>query len=239
MKNESIHSLMKTEISRRCFMGGVGFTAGVIAVLPSLNLSAAQNYGPWITLFNGTNLNGWTGVNGTTSNWTVENGLLVSAGRWEGNATWIAHKQVFADFELEVEFRYEPGCNSGVFFRTPLVEKSPAYLGNEIQIADMSDQNLLEKITPDRYMGALYNVETPTGDATKNPGEWQLMKVNCNGSRCRVTVNDLLVQDVDLTQFPEDVKKAHPGLLRADGHIGLQSKDVRIEFRKIRIREID
>ncbi|MDA0349000.1 MAG: DUF1080 domain-containing protein [Verrucomicrobia bacterium] len=238
MKTELNFCLLKTSIFRRRFIGDVGVIAGAMTILPLLNLSAVETHGPWISLFNGKDLAGWKGVNGTMTNWKIKNGLLVSTGRWEGNATWIAHEQVFADFELEVEFRYDPGCNSGVFFRTPLVEKSPAYLGNEIQIADMTDEKLLEKITSDRYMGALYNVASPTGDATKKPGEWQGMNVRCVGERFRVTVNDLLVQDFDLTQFPEDVKKAHPGLLRSDGHIGLQNKDVRIEFRKVRIREI-
>ena len=203
-----------------------------------LNLRATENYGPWISLFNGKDLAGWKGVNGTSTNWKVENGLLTNTGRKEGNASWIAHERVFADFELELEFRFEAGCNSGVFFRTPLVIKSPAYLGNEIQIADMSDPQLQEKLTPHRHMGALYTVAPPMREVTKKPGEWHSMSVHCIRELCRVTVNGQLVQDVKLNQFPDEVKKEHPGLLRTDGYIGLQSKEIRIEFRSARIREI-
>lgn len=165
--------------------------------------------------------------------------MLSNTGRQKGNAGWIAHERIFANFELELEFRLAPGCNSGVFFRAPLDKGRPAYLGNEIQIADMSDAELLKKLTPDRRMGGLYNVNPPQSDGARKPGEWQTMTVRCVGSRCQVTVNGKVAQDVDLAGFPEDVKSAHPGLLRKDGHIGLQSKAVPIEFRKVRIRELD
>ena len=203
----------------------------------SVGHSATAN-ATWIPLFNGRDLTGWKGANGTATNWKVKDGLLTNTGRRKGNASWIAHERIFSDFELDVAFRLAPGCNSGVFFRTPLEKGRPAYLGNEIQIADMSDAELLKKLTPDRRMGGLYNVNPPQTDAAKNPGHWQSMTVRCLGPSCRVTVNGRVAQDVDLTSFPEDVKKTHPGLMRKDGHIGLQSKEVPIEFRTVRIREL-
>ena len=238
MKDYLNNKLEIVEISRRRFVRNVGVTAGTMTLLPWLSLSAAEKYGPWITLFNGKDLAGWKGVNGTSTHWKVMNGLLVNTGRKKGNASWIAHEQVFGDFELEVEFRFEAGCNSGVFFRTPLVEKSPAYLGNEIQIADLSHPELQKKLTIDRHMGALYTVAPPAREVGEKPGQWHRMNVRCVGPRCQVSINEQVVQDVDLTQFPEDVIKEHPGLLRKDGHIGLQSKEVPVEFRRVRIREV-
>lgn len=207
--------------------------------MATAGLATPATAGPdWIHLFNSKDLSGWKGANGTATNWKVENNLLINTGRNKGNASWIAHERVFADFELKVEFRLSPGCNSGVFFRTPLDKGRPAYLGNEIQIADMSDAELLKKLTPDRRMGGLSNVNPPKNDAARKPGEWQSLTVHCLGPRCRVTVNRQVAQDVDLTSFPEEVQKKHPGLLRKNGHIGLQSKEVSIEFRTIRIREL-
>lgn len=225
---------MKRALSRRQFLGA----ALVACASPRVSRSATAD-ADWIQLFNGRDLSGWKGANGASSHWKVENGLLVNTGRQKGGASWIAHQRIFSDFELEVEFRLAPGCNSGVFFRTPLDKGRPAYLGNEIQIADMSNAELLKKLTPDRRMGGLYNVNPPATDAAKKPGQWQSMAIRCVGAHCRVTVNGRIAQDVDMTQFPDDVKKAHPGLLRKDGHIGLQSKEIRIAFRKVRIREID
>ncbi len=238
MKGSSNNKGTNTNIFRRHFVKNLTFPLGALTLLPMLNLNAAEDRSPWISLFNSKDLSGWRGVNGTSTNWKVENGLLVSTGREQGNASWIAHNRVFEDFELEVEFRFEAGCNSGVFFRTPLVEKSPAYLGNEIQIADMSDPALQEKLSSDRHMGALYTVAPPTTNAAKKPGQWHRMNVRCVGTHCRVSINKQVVQDVDLTTFSDELKESHPGLLRRDGHIGLQSKDVRIEFRRIRIREV-
>ena len=126
----------------------------------------------------------------------------------------------------------------GSFFVRRWLKKSPAYLGNEIQIADMSDAALQDKLTPDRHMGALYTVAPPAVDIAKKPGQWHRMKVRCVGAHCQVSINQQVVQDVDLTKFSDELTESHPGLLRQEGHIGLQSKDVRIEFRRIRIREI-
>ena len=224
---------MKSPFSRRQFL----YSAFVGAASTRLAMSATAQP-DWIPLFNGKNLSGWKGANGTATNWKVENGLLVNTGRKKGNASWIAHERVFDNFELELEFRFDPGCNSGVFFRTPLEKGRPAYIGNEIQIADMSNAALLKKLTPDRRMGGLYNVNPPKIDAARKPGQWQTMVVRCLDSRCRVTVNGKVAQVVDLTSFPAEVTRKHPGLLRKDGHIGLQSKEVPIEFRAVRIREI-
>ena len=224
---------MKSPFSRRQFL----YSAFVGAASTRLAMSATAQP-DWIPLFNGKNLSGWKGANGTATNWKVENGLLVNTGRKKGNASWIAHERVFDNFELELEFRFDPGCNSGVFFRTPLEKGRPAYLGNEIQIADMSNAALLKKLTPDRHMGALYTVSPPTLDAAKKPGEWHRMIVRCVGPRCHVSINNQVVQDVYLTSFSDEIKETHPGLLRKDGHIGLQSKEVPIEFRAVRIREI-
>ena len=129
MKGSSNNKGTSTNIFRRHFVGNLAKPLGALTLLPLLNLNAAGVLSPWISLFNGKDLTGWKGVNGTSTNWEVENGLLVSTGREQGNASWIAHECVFDDFELEVEFQFEAGCNSGVFFRTPLVKKKPRLSG--------------------------------------------------------------------------------------------------------------
>lgn len=225
-------------ISRLRFVKKACTTLAAMSLLPRLKLKAADRFGSWISLFNGKDLTGWEGVNGTSTNWTVNNGLLINTGRKKGNASWIAHERVFANFELELEFQFEAGCNSGVFFRTPLVKKSPAYLGNEIQIADMHDPQLQETLSHDRHMGALYTVSPPLRNVAAKPTEWQRMRIVCNAEHCQVTLNDQLVQEVQLNQFPNEVTKEHPGLLNPRGHIGLQSKETPIKFRNLRIREI-
>jgi hypothetical protein len=102
----------------------------------------------------------------------------------------------------------------------------------------MHDPQLQEKLSHDRHMGALYTVSPPSKEAAKKPGEWQRINVLCKAEHCQVRVNGILLQDVQLNQFSKDILKEHPGLLRSNGHIGLQSKETPIEFRTVRIREI-
>ncbi len=229
---------MNTQFTRRHFLNSVAASITTTCLLPRALMGGTESYGPWISLFNGKDLNGWEGVNGSAANWSANNGVLRNTGRKSGNASWIAHERVFADFELEVEFRFEAGCNSGVFFRTPLVKKSPAYLGNEIQIADMSDPGLQEKLSHNRHMGALYTVSPPTKHAGRKPKEWNQMTLHCKAEHFQLTLNDQKVQDLRLNKFSKAITKEHPGLLNTEGHIGLQSKETPIEFRTLRVREL-
>ncbi len=81
MKGNSRNMGANTNIFRRHFVKNLAVPLGMLTLLPLLNLNAAEDRGPWISLFNGKDLTGWEGVNGTSTNWKVENGLLVSTSR--------------------------------------------------------------------------------------------------------------------------------------------------------------
>lgn len=191
-----------------------------------------------VYLFNGVDLSGWQPVNGHADNWSVADGILT----WNGGegARMIATKETYADFELELEFNYAPGCNSGVFFRTPIVKAGrPAFEGNEVQIVDEAFPKYQEKMTEDRRMGAIYSVAPPTAEVKAPPNAWHRMTIRCLGAHCRITLNDTVILDRDLTSFPAEKKKEHPGLTRPSGHICLQSKpDSKIKFRNIRLQTL-
>ena len=188
-------------------------------------------------LFNGLDLTRWQTTNGHTDNWSVADGILI----WNGGegARWIATDITYSDFELNLEFNYAPGANSGVFFRTPLTKTRPAYEGNEIQIVDEVASKNADTMTEHRRMGALYTVQPPLAKASAPPNQWHRFTLRCHGSHCKVTINDTVVIDHDLTAFSDDLKKEHPGRLRTEGHIGLQSKpESKIKFRNLTIKKL-
>tara|TARA_R110002096_G_scaffold290007_2_gene484312 strand:+ start:1483 stop:2148 length:666 start_codon:yes stop_codon:yes gene_type:complete len=72
-----------------------------------------------LTIFNGKNLDGWTGH---LKGWKVENGELVGTAankREKDRATWIRTEQKFEDFELSmwVKLLGDRNRNSGVYYR--------------------------------------------------------------------------------------------------------------------------
>ena len=185
----------------------------------------------WKPLFTGKDLSCWQPVGGPIDNWRVADGLLSCSG--EEGSRWIATKETFDDFELELEFKVSPDGNSGVFLRMPL-EGKPATDGMEIQIADDYAPRYVEKGVI-KHTGALYGIQPPSRQVSRKAGQWQKMRILCAGRRVEVFLNDRQVIDVDLDAYPE-LSKDRPGMTRTGGHVGLQNHKSPIEFRNIRIR---
>lgn len=207
----------------------------VISVFSALSAVKSSAEPAPKSLFDGKSFAGWQGVGGDMANWEARDGIL----SWNGGpgARWIATDETFDDFELELEFKYAAGANSGIFYRTPLTKGRPAYEGNEIQIVDESAAGFAEKLTEDRRMGALYTVQPPSQKVQAPPGQWHRLDIRCVGTRLVVSLKGIAVIDTILSEYPAALLKEHPGLLRRSGHIGLQSKpDSQIKFRNIKIK---
>ena len=67
-----------------------------------------------ISLFNGVNLNGWE-IYGTEK-WYVNNGELICESGPDKEYGYLATKNIYKNFILELEFYQESDGNSGVFF---------------------------------------------------------------------------------------------------------------------------
>jgi HEAT repeat protein len=183
-------------------------------------------------LFNGKDLTGWELVGGSTP-WGVKDGVLYTEG---GGGGWISTVKEFDNFKLDLEFRVPQGGNSGVFLRTPR-EGDPAYVGMEIQVLD--DYAPVYAILHSwQYTGSIYGVQAPSVRASKKAGEWQHYVIFANGPHVTVMLNDQVIIDADLVSHL-DQEQTHPGLKRRKGFIGLQNHSTRIEYRNIRITELN
>ncbi len=183
-------------------------------------------------LFNGKSLDGWIGVNGKEGNWVAENGLLVTLGNGGG---WLSTKEIYSDFQVSLEYKLQAGGNSGLLIRTPHVGAT-AYQGIEIQILDNEDPRYAQ-LKPFQYCGSVYGVVAAPRGHVKPAGQWNSMEVTAQGSKVQVVLNGVKVVDTDLAEHPESVP-THPGILRTDGYIGLQSHSEPVEFRNIQIKTL-
>jgi sugar phosphate isomerase/epimerase len=133
------------------------------------------------------------------------------------------------DFVLELEFQGEKKeTNSGIFYRVPDVPVSDDYIYHsfEVQIYDAGEG--IHKT------GAIYDAVAPAEDTARPTGQWNHMKITCQGKRVRVELNG--VQVVDWQMEPR-------GKIRdfaAEGYIGLQNHDsiAPVYFRNIFAREL-
>jgi len=179
----------------------------------------------WVSLFDGSSLDGWTTLRPDWGAWGVENGTITCRGSYLG--PWLRTRKRFANFMLRLEYRIIDKGNSGVFVRAPLDGRSSRF-GYEIQI--MGRQ--LDQLDDQNSTGAIYAALPPKVDASRPANEWNDMEITCDGPRITVLVNGRNVQDFD-TRSLELLKDR----LR-EGVIGLQDHGNKVWFRRIRIREL-
>lgn len=205
---------------------------GLLLLLACPAGAAGQEPG-WISLFNGTDLEGWVG---DVDGYAVEEGLLVCRKDGGGN---LYFDREFSDFVLRFSFRMEPGGNNGVGIRAER-GKDAAYHGMEIQILDDYAPEYAD-LQPYQYHGSVYGVAPAARGALKPAGEWNTEEIRAEGSRVTVTVNGRVVVDVDLREVAAGGTvdgREHPGLFSRSGYLGFLGHGSRIEFRDIHLREL-
>lgn len=190
----------------------------------------------FVDIFNGTDLTGWV-VEGQTTYldgevekpvWYVQDAMIVCAGHKGG---FLRYDTELGDFVVHLEYRMSKGCNSGIGIRgipfTGARSTRPSFAGYEIQIVDDAGKD-----PGTRSSGSLYRYVAPRVNASKPALEWNVMEIECRGTRIRVTLNDQLIHDLDQTTI--EAIKDKP----LAGYLSLQNHGRLIEFRNIRLRQL-
>lgn len=173
-------------------------------------LSAKELAAGWLRLFDGHSLFGWQA--GSDVDWRVVDGAITATA---GERGLLYTSSVFADYELDLEFRAEPGTNSGVFLRTPPVPTDPRRDCYELNIAPEDNP------FPTGSFVGRQRVQSSVDD-----GRWHRFQVRAEGGRFQVRLDGREVLDY-----------TDPAPL-ARGHIGLQFNEGRIAFRDVKLRPL-
>lgn len=208
-------------------------TALAVALsLPFLLLAACAGGGP---------MDGWMSEPG--SNWVVDGGVIALEGKTDGqehNGAYLWTRETYGDFLLELEFKIPEKANSGIFLRTSDL-KDPVYTGIEIQVANSHGRAELSRTGT---AGAVYDLQAPTSNPLRAPGEWNRLRIECRGPRILVALNGAEVVNMDLDRWteagknPDGTKNKFPRALKdfaRRGHIGLQDHGRPVWYRNLRI----
>lgn len=185
----------------------------------------------FIPLFNGENLNGWTG---DCKGYSVEEGVLIC--NPGGNLLTIKD---YANFEAYFEFKLPPGGNNGFGVRVP-ENGHASYDGYELQILDNTAKKY-EALHPWQYHGSVYGIIPAKRGFLKPVGEWNREHVTVSGDHFKVVLNGETIVDGTVTEAREKGtmdQKPHPGLQRTTGRLGFLGHGDRIEFRSIWVKEL-
>jgi HEAT repeat protein len=199
------------------------------------NLTAEEKAEGYVSLFNGKNLNNWTG---NKDAYKAVDGVMVITPN-EGSGGNLYTEKEYADFIFRFEFLLTPAANNGLGIRAPLIGDA-AYVGMEIQILD-DTAPVYANLQPYQYHGSVYGVIPSRRGFQKPVGEWNYEEVRAEGTHITVTLNGTVIVDGDIAG-PRDNgtldHNQHPGLKNKTGHIGWLGHGSEVKFRNIRIKDL-
>lgn len=233
-------------------LAAVALLGGASLFVASARSHAADSNG-FKSLFNGTDLTGWDGLEGF---WTVKDGAICGAENKEHPApqTFLVYKDKFSDFELHYKYKFAtPNGNSGLQFRSKmLIEKQrriggyqadcDAGRGYDGTIYDEAGvaggrgtmSNRGEKTTWDAENKRHNEKLSESGDDLKKlikQGDWNDVVLVAQGNHITYTINGHL-----MTDLADNSPKAVP-----EGVIGLQLHAgfvMEIQFKDIEIKDL-
>lgn len=177
--------------------------------------------------------------------WSEQEGVLAAV---KDESIWT--RTAYKNFELDLDFKTDNGTNSGVVvYCTDTKDWIPNSV--EIQIADdyypgWENGKAFEKC------GAIYGHLGPREEkVVKKPGEWNHMRIRCNGQHILVILNGKKITEMDMSRWtsgsvnpdgseiPSWLPKPFAEL-PTKGYIGLQGKhgNALIWFRNVKIRSL-
>ncbi|MCP4759753.1 MAG: DUF1080 domain-containing protein [Planctomycetes bacterium] len=170
-------------------------------------------------LFNGTDLVGWTKVGGDAT-YTVERGQIVGT-RGPGPNTFLRTNEVYGDFILELEFKWDAAINSGVQFRSRQREGDERVTGYQCEL-DHSDRRWTGGIYDEAGRGWLAPLKDDAAAMAAVPSiyEWNTLRIEADGDRLRTWINGVPCADLTDNQDAEGFvalqvhSAADPGQIR-------------------------
>lgn len=190
----------------------------------------------FVPLFNGYNLDGWTG---NKKQYVVEDGLIVVDPTAEGGHGNLFTDEEYDNFVIRFDFLLTPGANNGLGIHAPLTGDA-AYGGKELQILDNS-ASIYANLKPYQYHGSLYGIAAAERGHLNPVGEWNSQEVIINGDHYKVILNGQTILDINVKDVTEEGTadgKDHPGLKRNKGHIGFLGHGSVVKFRNVRLKKL-
>jgi hypothetical protein len=161
---------------------------------------------PWVPLFDGENLEGWT-VKGGTAEYSVENGAVVGTTKHNTPNTFLTTDALYGDFILELDYLVDSTMNSGIQIRSNSI---PEYQngrvhGYQIEI-DPSDRAWSAGIYDEGRRGWLNPLtENEAAQKAFKQNEWNHYRIEAIGDTIKTWINGVpaahLVDDATATGF--------------------------------------
>ena len=207
-------------------------------------------------LFNGESLDGWI-QRGGKAIYRVENGVIVGESVPDTPNSFLCTEKTYGDFVLEYEYKCDDRLNSGVQFRSNVFEEDTEIEvgGKKKRIAAGRVHGYQVEIDPNKpdrlWSGGIYDegrrgwlfpgicggdpqAFTKQGQRIFKPGEWNAVRVECNGNSIKTWLNGEL-----RAEFTDDMTASGFIALQVHG-IGKNADAVgtTVQWRNLVLREL-
>ena len=196
------------------------FPTMLLCLVFTLHANAAED--GFVSLFNGTDLTGWT-IKGGDAKYHVEDGTIVGIVNDERRNTFLCTDKEYENFIFKAEFKFDQNFNSGIQFRSkarPDGDRERVY-GYQ---AEMEPRGMTGAIYDEGRRGRWLNIETDElRESTIKPfkqSDWNELEIQCIGPSIRTWLNGEPVSDIidplsDRGFFGLQVhSERHPGQVR-------------------------
>jgi len=223
----------------------------------ALVLNAAQEAG-FKSLFNGTDLSGWEG---NPALWSVDNGAIngktgTDADNKISHNTFLVYTNALVDnFELRFSYKITPTGNSGIQYRSKVIEKGkfgPIVAGYQADfeggktysgilyeerlrgiLAQRGQKTVIKEVDGKTKVEVVGSVGDSKEIQSKiKADDWNDYVIIANGNHLQHFINGL--QTVDVTD-EQEAKAAKSGVLALQIHAG---PPMTVQFKDIRIKQL-
>ena len=181
------------------------FSLGLLIFLTACG-QVKQDDTPWIAMFDGSTLNGWTAIGGNAS-YEVKDGAVIGTSTPNTPNTFLCTDKMYGDFILELDYKVDPKLNSGIQIRSHSI---PSYRngvvhGYQIEI-DPSERAWSAGIYDEQRRGWLVPLtNNPTGQKAFKQNQWNHYRIEAIGDTIKTWINGVpaayLIDDMTSAGF--------------------------------------
>jgi len=163
----------------------------ILCVVLFVGCDMQKDQTPWITLFDGTSLTGWSQKGGKAI-YTVRDGEIVGTTVHDTPNSFLVTDSIYGDFILELEFLVDSSMNSGIQIRS---ESLPHYQngrvhGYQIEI-DPSDRAWSAGVYDEARRGWLHPLDdkNTTAKGAFKQNQWNHYRIEAIGDTIKTWIN--------------------------------------------------
>jgi len=164
----------------------------VLTILVCFNActEAKKDNTPWVDLFDGNSLNGWSTIGGTAS-YEVKDGAVIGTSTPNTPNTFLCTDNMYGDFILELDYKVDPKLNSGIQIRSNSIDsyRNGVVHGYQIEI-DPSERAWSAGIYDEQRRGWLVPLtNNPTAQKAFKQNQWNHYRIEAIGDTLKTWIN--------------------------------------------------